>query len=1011
MTFANDLKEFVAGFQAGYKLIDKKSASEKYYEWRIEKERKEFADDQGEKGAYAEGVTGAEGRSGGRSFYGGSGGTGDGGEEGGAGGGFNSSGALPTFAQSGGEMAPIRNAIASIESAGSGGYSAIGPRHEKYGRPLGRYQVMESNLPKWSEQAIGRRVSPEEFLKNPKIQDAIFDDQFKRNMRIYGSPEQAASVWFTGRPITRESAADKDSLGTTGRAYVSKFSQALRSTGYGRPRPAAPAIPPERGVPLPSMVGTGLPLPPPRPEPDPEEHAYLEDEEVGLYAAEGGAIPNPRSFMRMPELPDEETGPPAPAPMSPVATDRAPQGEAETVDQRELVSLDTIGPIVDQGMKNIQTYFGFDQQAVEGASSPEKLEAFAGNYGAGDPDDIEAVHKVVDPDGSLTEDERHIAGYNAVYNYWMRKGNPEKAKRAVSGMLMASKRAISALGNMAEAAFEKRDVKGMADAIVEGKNMVPDGENIRVKKVTKDGAEFEVFDDQGRVTSAGKANINEMMRIATGMQDGTAWLEQMGAVKTKTAKENRAERDRKALEEFETRRLPSKDEFIATLNPEERKAFLKLGPSDQNRYRKEHAARVNALRTQERFDTNREDQQGRFDTNRADKLDQRQYQRDMKEFDTLVKQGRWEQAREDKMDLAERQMAQRDRDLDDRNRRQQISIEERLKRNAEIDRRIIESRATRASERAAAAAAKGPPTAGERADVAEDKSFDDARLSIIGDEKGNAAFPGGFRGRMEAAEAGAAYNKRTNDRAATRTRAEVDDDAQQFGAYFDTTFQERKNDIAMKSQFVDVAGAIRDGNRNVTREQASQLAQLAMSPAATLKVLRDGSVQIDPRMKPVFLSEDAMLRLAALHGRARTSGGTRSEGPSNERGAAVAATAGATAPTTGVPPGGTNTTTQYRNRYQRQAAETQRPMPEADPVRERAIDLDTKRQTKGAEYERLREEVGKDVFYELMAESTIKDEKGNPVVTMDMMRAALRDKGRAGRMKRGYALPGGQQFR
>ncbi|WP_195707936.1 hypothetical protein [Brucella sp. 10RB9214] len=66
-----------------------------------------------------------------------------------------------------------RDAIASIESRGSGDYAAIGPRHPTMGRALGRYQVMEANIGPWSKAALGREVTVDEFIKNPDIQDAI----------------------------------------------------------------------------------------------------------------------------------------------------------------------------------------------------------------------------------------------------------------------------------------------------------------------------------------------------------------------------------------------------------------------------------------------------------------------------------------------------------------------------------------------------------------------------------------------------------------------------------------------------------------------------------------------------------------------------------------------------------------------------------------------------------------------------------------------------------------------
>ena len=213
----------------------------------------------------------------------------------------------------------------------------------------------------------------------------------------------------------------------------------------------------------------------------------------------------------------------------------------------------------------------------------------------------------------------------------------------------------------------------------------------------------------------------------------------------------------------------------------------------------------------------------------------------------------------------------------------------------------------------------------------------------------------------------------------------MDADAEQFTALFENTFKDRKDDTVLRSQFLDVAGSIRDGNRSVTREQAALMAQTAMDPRATPRVLRDGRVQIDPRLPAVFMSEDAMLQLAALQGRARTSGGTRSQGPSSERGSAQPATAGATAPVTGTPPGGANTTTQYASPARRRM--------EADEAvraeRQRALPLETlqrKRETKKSEYDQLVDEIGPEEYAEM--------ERTAPggVVTLKMLREALNDR-------------------
>lgn len=134
-------------------------------------------------------------------------------------------------------MRPYRDAIASIESAGSGDYAAVGPRHPTLGRALGRYQVMEANVGPWTEKHLGRRMTPEEFLADPRAQDAVFDGEFGSYVQKYG-PEGAAQAWFAG-PGGVGKLDRKDSLGTTVADYTRKFSGAL---GGGQEAAPAPAV-------------------------------------------------------------------------------------------------------------------------------------------------------------------------------------------------------------------------------------------------------------------------------------------------------------------------------------------------------------------------------------------------------------------------------------------------------------------------------------------------------------------------------------------------------------------------------------------------------------------------------------------------------------------------------------------------------------------------------------------------------------------------------------------------
>lgn len=123
-----------------------------------------------------------------------------------------------------GDMSSYASAIRSMESGGN--YQALGPKLANGDQALGAYQVMASNLPSWSKQAFGQSVARSDFLGDPALQDSIFSQQFGKSLSKYGNPQDAASAWFTGRPMSTGSGAS-DILGTTGSQYVDKFNTQL----------------------------------------------------------------------------------------------------------------------------------------------------------------------------------------------------------------------------------------------------------------------------------------------------------------------------------------------------------------------------------------------------------------------------------------------------------------------------------------------------------------------------------------------------------------------------------------------------------------------------------------------------------------------------------------------------------------------------------------------------------------------------------------------------------------
>lgn len=144
------------------------------------------------------------------------------------------------------------SAISGIESGGNyGAVTDAGKGRKVYGK----YQVLDSNIGPWTQSILGRAMSPDEFLNDKDAQEAVFKNQFGGYVQKYGTPEDAASAWLTGRPLAA-AGNSADRFGTTAQAYAAKFDKALgapasqainSASSKGSSMPAGTTPPPDDG--------------------------------------------------------------------------------------------------------------------------------------------------------------------------------------------------------------------------------------------------------------------------------------------------------------------------------------------------------------------------------------------------------------------------------------------------------------------------------------------------------------------------------------------------------------------------------------------------------------------------------------------------------------------------------------------------------------------------------------------------------------------------------------------
>lgn len=165
--------------------------------------------------------------------------------------------------------------LSNFESGGR--YDNLGPIVPKTGdRAHGKYQVMGANIGPWTQEALGTAMTPQQFLADKNAQEAVYKHKFGQYLKQYGNPQDAASMWFTGKPYAQGRTL-KDQLGTTGEKYINstvgaagspqQAASALAFTGEpapagGAPDPTMPDLPPTllaaaaRGA-TPTVTGRG----------------------------------------------------------------------------------------------------------------------------------------------------------------------------------------------------------------------------------------------------------------------------------------------------------------------------------------------------------------------------------------------------------------------------------------------------------------------------------------------------------------------------------------------------------------------------------------------------------------------------------------------------------------------------------------------------------------------------------------------------------------------------------
>lgn len=195
-------------------------------------------------------------------------------------------GALPTTLASNAhpDLQSTMNGIAYVETGRERGdpYANLGPKTKSGAYAVGKYQIMSSNVGPWTKEALGKAMSPDEFKNNPDAQEKTAAYMINQNLTKGYSPDDTASIWFSGRPMKKAGNA-KDSFGTSVPTYVKVFNKG-RELYHQQTPPGKPvSLNDDQGL-IPGYMRMPQPHPTPQPaQPTAQQQQTMPFDPYGRY--------------------------------------------------------------------------------------------------------------------------------------------------------------------------------------------------------------------------------------------------------------------------------------------------------------------------------------------------------------------------------------------------------------------------------------------------------------------------------------------------------------------------------------------------------------------------------------------------------------------------------------------------------------------------------------------------------------------------------------------------------
>jgi hypothetical protein len=149
------------------------------------------------------------------------------------------------------------------------------------------------------------------------------------------------------------------------------------------------------------------------------------------------------------------------------------------------------------------------------------------NRVAASPKEAAAVQRMADPKGELNQEGRTIAGLDLATNFYVNAGRMDKAKKMAVSLLARAGLDAQKHGAYALDLLRQGKDKEAADIVSRAYDFVPNGSQIKASQGQDGQLHAVTTDADGNERDLGAFNRQHLIKLATGVANGSAYMQQL----------------------------------------------------------------------------------------------------------------------------------------------------------------------------------------------------------------------------------------------------------------------------------------------------------------------------------------------------------------------------------------------------------------------------------------------------------------------------------------------------